>query len=393
VQELHVVALSSDGTRLVLATSPEAERGGFSVAVDERLQAALRGELVRPGEIPGSQTSLTPREIQTRLRAGASPEDLARESGLPVARIERFSGPVLSERQRVIDEVRAAVLVRGGRGPSALPLGDAVDEQLPDVSGLKPDSEFWTAWRGDSGTWTVELHYNARSRNKIARWSWGPTGGEVVALDSTALALGHIEVAPRRRRRPPPPPGVLAAAGPPGRRRAAPSREERPAVAPKTAGVRRAATKKAAPKKTSAAKPPTKKRRQKQQSGSRPGTAGDAAVATEAAAAGPAMDEPAALAPAASAESAESSEASESSERGGSVVPLRPSGRRERPEPAAEREQAAPQAAAAARRPGQRGSRASVPSWADVLLTTSATESRSEEQREGGPEAEPPASR
>jgi hypothetical protein len=102
--------------------------------------------------------------------------------------------------------------------------------------------------------------------------------------------------------------------------------------------------------------------------------------------------------PAAAAEAPPAGPAEEP-DRGGSVVPLRPSARRERPEPAREQKSATsqeatpqaatPQAAASGRRPGQRGSRASVPSWADVLLSTTSTEGRPESAGEDEGEDKP----
>ena len=113
MRELFVVGLSEDGRSVVLATTRDASNGGFRVAVGERLAAAIRGDLPRPGELVVRDSALTPKQIQAQLRAGASPEEIALEAGVAVARVERFSGPVLSERARVIDAARAAHLVRG----------------------------------------------------------------------------------------------------------------------------------------------------------------------------------------------------------------------------------------------------------------------------------------
>lgn len=202
MRELHVVAVSEDGHHLVLANSADAGRGGFRIAIDERLQAALRGDLGGPGERDRRpESALSPREIQARLRAGDSPEEVARAAGVALARIERFSGPVLSERTRVVDEARAARLERQRRGLSALPLGEAVDAALGDVAGLKPGSVEWTAWRRENATWVVRLTYTARGRTRSAEWGWAPSRREVTALDNAAAALAYVApAAPARRR-------------------------------------------------------------------------------------------------------------------------------------------------------------------------------------------------
>jgi hypothetical protein len=40
--------------------------------------------------------ALTPREIQARIRSGASVSDVVSESGLDASRVEAFAGPVLA---------------------------------------------------------------------------------------------------------------------------------------------------------------------------------------------------------------------------------------------------------------------------------------------------------
>jgi hypothetical protein len=128
VRELHVVAVSEDGRHVVLAARRGTSKGGFKVALDATLAAAVRGDLPRPGdeEVP----DLSPKEIQSRLRGGESAEKIARSAGVPVTRVERFSGPVQGEMARMIDGARSAYVVRGRLGRSAVDLGTAVDAAL-----------------------------------------------------------------------------------------------------------------------------------------------------------------------------------------------------------------------------------------------------------------------
>jgi len=140
VRELHVVAVSEDGRHVLLAGKRGATKGGFRVALDERLGAAVRGDLPRPGEAEPHGSELTPKEIQARLRSGESAESIALAAGVPVARVERFSGPVQGEMARVIDATRSAYLVRGRLGRSAIPLGAAVDSAITQAPSLLEDS-------------------------------------------------------------------------------------------------------------------------------------------------------------------------------------------------------------------------------------------------------------
>jgi hypothetical protein len=200
VRQLHVVALSEDGRSVLLATSKNAKTGGFSVPLDARLAAALRGDLPRPGEQRARDVSVTPKEIQARLRAGESPQQIADSAGVPVARVDRFAGPVLSERERIIDEARAAFLSRNRRGLSLLPLGDAVDAALAETASLRPESVAWSARRLESGHWLVQVSYVARARTRTASWVYEPQTRSVTASDAPSAALGHVgeEATPRR---------------------------------------------------------------------------------------------------------------------------------------------------------------------------------------------------
>jgi hypothetical protein len=251
VRQLHVVALSEDGRSVLLATSKTATAGAFSVPLDGKLKAAVRGDLPRPGEQQAPGIGVTPKEIQARLRAGESTEQIAAAAGVPVARVERYAGPVLSERERIIEDVRAGFVSRSRRGPSQLPLGDAVDAALAETSGLRADSVTWTARRLESGHWLVQVSYVARARTRTASWVFEPHTRSVTASDSASAALGHVgdEPAPRR---------VLAPARPAATGRAT-ARPAKRAVKKAAKKAVKKAVAKAAPKPRAAAKPAAKK--------------------------------------------------------------------------------------------------------------------------------------
>jgi hypothetical protein len=248
VRELHVVAVSEDGRHVLLAGKRGATRGGFRVALDERLSAAVRGDLPRPGEVERHSSELTPKEIQARLRTGESAESIALAAGVPVARVERFSGPVQGEMARMIDAARSAFLVRGRLGRSALPLGASVDRAIAQAPSLRPDSTDWSTRREPEGSWLVTVTWFARKRVREASWRYEPSTKTVTALDPASAALAHTDpdtaAAPRRRE------AGAAAAGK--------SLTQRKAAA-KRAPAKKAAAKKAAAKKAAVTKPPVEK--------------------------------------------------------------------------------------------------------------------------------------
>ena len=72
---LTLAGVSDDGKRLLLVSDAGSE---FTVDIDARLRAALRGEHARFGQLEIKMDSaLRPRDIQARIRAGETPEAVA----------------------------------------------------------------------------------------------------------------------------------------------------------------------------------------------------------------------------------------------------------------------------------------------------------------------------
>lgn len=249
MRQLRVVGVTDDGKHLRLATSAKGEPT-HRLAIDDTLRAALRGELVGPGG--PVQSALTPREIQARLRAGESAESLAKAAGVPVSRIERYSGPVESERARVVEEARAARMTRARRGLSAVPLGLAVDAALATTAGVKLDTIDWTARRRRDGGWVVALTWLGRGGQRRAEWLWVAAGKVLSALDSTAARIGYVDHSeiPARRVTP-----VKRQATKKAPTKKAPAKQ----AAPQKTAVKKTAPKKATEKPTAAKKTAVKK--------------------------------------------------------------------------------------------------------------------------------------
>jgi Protein of unknown function (DUF3071) len=193
--ELRLVGLSQDRRRLILASATGQE---FTVAVDDRLRAALRGDRARLGQLEIQMDSaLRPRDIQTRIRAGQSPEAVAQVAQVPVEKIMGYAVPVLAEREHMAERAqRSAVRRKGAEGPSRL-LGEAVTERLR-TSNVDPESAAWDAWRREDGKWAVTVNHTARGDDAAAMFIFDPLGRYAVADDDDARwLLGE---------HPPPPP-------------------------------------------------------------------------------------------------------------------------------------------------------------------------------------------
>lgn len=183
--ELRVVAVSNDGTRLVLKAADSTE---YTLPIDERLRAAVRNDRARLGQIEIEvESHLRPRDIQARIRAGASAEEVAQFAGIPVDRVRRFEGPVLAERAFMAERARKTPVRRPGEntGPQ---LGDAVQERLL-LRGADKETVQWDSWRRDDGTWEVLLVYRVASEPHSASWTYDPPRRLVVAVDDEARSL------------------------------------------------------------------------------------------------------------------------------------------------------------------------------------------------------------
>ncbi|MFI7103944.1 septation protein SepH [Streptomyces sp. NPDC050161] len=183
--ELRVVAVSNDGTRLVLKAADSTE---YTLPIDERLRAAVRNDRARLGQIEIEvESHLRPRDIQARIRAGSSAEEVAQLAGIPVERVRRFEGPVLAERAFMAERARKTPVRRPGEntGPQ---LGEAVAERLS-LRGADKDSAQWDSWRRDDGTWEVLLVYRVAAEPHSASWTYDPPRRLVQAVDDEARAL------------------------------------------------------------------------------------------------------------------------------------------------------------------------------------------------------------
>lgn len=129
MRELKVIGLDVDGKAIICEGRDPSDK--FLIPVDDRLRAAVRGDrslgqTLRDIEVKGV---LRPKDIQARIRAGASVEQLAEASGMDISKIERFAHPVLLERQRAAELATAAHPVLAD-GPAVVTLLEAISAWL-----------------------------------------------------------------------------------------------------------------------------------------------------------------------------------------------------------------------------------------------------------------------
>ncbi|MCW4356006.1 septation protein SepH [Hoyosella sp. YIM 151337] len=188
MRELKVVGIESDGSAIICADVNTGAK--FRIPADDRLRAASHGDLSRLGQIEVEMESrLRPREIQARIRAGASVRQIAEESGLPTARVESFAHPVLLERARMAQMARNSHPLLED-GPALQTLATAVAHTFG-ARGQKFEEATWDAWRNEQGRWVVQLAWEAGRTENKAHWRFQPgaDGGTAAPLDELAKEL------------------------------------------------------------------------------------------------------------------------------------------------------------------------------------------------------------
>jgi hypothetical protein len=200
MRSLRLVALSDDGTHLVLAagepdSTDDAEH--FELPVDDLLLGLLRDEAAGPAGASAPEPAaepavpqapaedLPPRVIQARIRAGESPEQVAHSSGTRVERIMRFAYPVLQERARVAEQARDA-RVRLSEGIPSVPLEQFMSERLR-LLGADLDAVRWDAHRSEDGTWQVRAAWRAGHKSGTTRWTYDLPARTVTPVDAATL--------------------------------------------------------------------------------------------------------------------------------------------------------------------------------------------------------------
>jgi hypothetical protein len=180
------MAVTSDGSRLVLRSSDGQE---FHLAIDERLRAAVRGDRARLGQIEiEAEGQLRPRDIQARIRAGATAQEVADSSGISVERIRRFEGPVLAERAFMAEKAQNTQVRRQGESHGQK-LGEIVLERLAKRGADDPAGVRWDSWRREDGTWTVQAVYKISGETYEALWAFDPPRRLITPEDDEARLL------------------------------------------------------------------------------------------------------------------------------------------------------------------------------------------------------------
>jgi hypothetical protein len=202
MQELRFVAVSEDGQYAVLGVPGRSAR--FTLPIDERLRAVALGQTSRLAQYEIEvESPLRPKEIQARIRAGETVEEIADAAGIAVERVRWFEGPVLAERAYMADQAQQASVRRQGDATPGPRLGEIVAERMK-VFGAEPDDAQWDAKKRGDGSWLVQLAFITGGRLHTAEWIFDPRRRHVLPTDDNAARMSLPGSEPPQPTAPPP---------------------------------------------------------------------------------------------------------------------------------------------------------------------------------------------
>jgi hypothetical protein len=220
VRKLHLVGYTPDLEGLIFTARRGSKSGGYVVAIEDGLVDTIdEARRRRNGDVPVNdvapatrdsgggrpnrpESTLTPREIQARLRAGRSIAQVAAEARVDPDWVERFAVPIMAEQAQIVELAKATTYSKPRLGPSTQPLGASVAWNLADRGVQFPEdvlSSAWTAHQVHETLWRVRLSYRSRGRTQEAVWDLDVQTTQLVARNRLASQLAHIEKGRRRR--------------------------------------------------------------------------------------------------------------------------------------------------------------------------------------------------
>lgn len=206
MQDLRLVGVHDDGEHLLLSGA-----GGemFQLPIDEALRVAASRTTAKAASVAAAAPiAMSPRDIQARIRSGSTAAEVAELSGIPLAKVQRYEGPVLAEREYVAQQARKVEVAapapghdvyRSVFGDHPASLGDMVAHRLS-AHGIEASSVEWDSWRRPDGSWNVVARFEAKPGGPVgigeeppAMWTFSPARKSLQNANRWAQQLSELE--------------------------------------------------------------------------------------------------------------------------------------------------------------------------------------------------------
>lgn len=164
---------------LVLANETGIE---YRLVVDELVLAELRHLNRRERDTP----RVSPREIQSLIRAGKSRAEIAEITGAADADIERYEEPVLAERRFILASAQAVPVRTTPAEGSEQQFGEVIAARLV---GLAAEDVEWRSWRDEESGWMIGLDFTSHDVAHAAVWSFEHRKAVLAPVTPDAVSL------------------------------------------------------------------------------------------------------------------------------------------------------------------------------------------------------------
>ncbi|MEN3345376.1 MAG: hypothetical protein V7635_1952 [Arthrobacter sp.] len=206
MQDLRLVGVHDDGEHLLLSGT-----GGemFQLPIDEALRVAASRTSAKATSGTGTAPiAMSPRDIQARIRSGATAAEVAELSGIPLPKVQRYEGPVLAEREYIAEQARKVEVAapaaghdvyRSAFGDHPASLGEMVAHRLT-AHGIEPSTVEWDSWRRPDGNWNVVARFEPKpggpsgiGEEPPAMWTFNPARKSLQNANRWAQQLSELE--------------------------------------------------------------------------------------------------------------------------------------------------------------------------------------------------------
>lgn len=178
MDELRLVRRDDQG--LIVASESGQE---FRLIVDDTVLSEIRHLGRRE-----TNARVRPREIQALIRAGRTRAEVAEQTGLSEADIERYEEPVLAERRYVLERAHAVPVRTTVEPDGSQQFGDVISERLVSLNAEKAE---WSSWRDEDDGWLIALDFASHDIDHRAIWSFDHRKGVLSPLNPDASTLSR----------------------------------------------------------------------------------------------------------------------------------------------------------------------------------------------------------
>lgn len=180
MQDIRLV--DNDGEYLNLETQ---DGDKYRLVMDDSLRAAVK----RDSSALLDTVSISPREIQDAVRAGATSEEVASKHSVPLDYVEKFALTVIDEIGHIIasaQSVRIAVEQDRYSEATQLQFREILDERL---NSRKAKNVAWSASKQELEPWHVSFSFDSEEGHSVAIWSFDQRKLVLSPENETAIAF------------------------------------------------------------------------------------------------------------------------------------------------------------------------------------------------------------